>query len=136
MKPATAFLALPLLLATVIAQGQSPVSSSQAAPPAGSGGASTGLASPEPGVKPPRLIYSPDPAYPRKAHKPRHQDTVVLWLIVGGDGLPRDVNVARTLSPEFDEAAMDAVKKWKFDPATKDGKPVAVKINVEIVFKR
>jgi TonB family protein len=87
------------------------------------------------GVKPPRAIYSPDPEYPRKAHKPRHQDTVVLRLIVGSDGLPHDMKVTRSLSPEFDEEAMDSVKKWKFDPATKDGKPVSVLINVEIIFK-
>ena len=57
-------------------------------------------------------------------------------LIVGSDGLPRDIRVGRSLSPEFDESAIDAVKKWKFAPATKDGKPVAVEINIEINFKR
>jgi len=99
-------------------------------------------AAPEPvyhaggGVKPPRATYTPDPTYPRKARKPRHEDTVVLQVIVGGDGLPRDVKVARSLSPEFDEAAKDAVMKWRFDPATKEGKPVAVLVNIEITFKR
>jgi hypothetical protein len=38
------------------------------------------------------------------------------------------------LAPEFDEAAMNAVKNWKFSPATKDGKPVAVQINVRVNF--
>jgi protein TonB len=99
-------------------------------------------AAPEPlyhaggGVKAPRATYTPDPTYPRKARKPRHEDTVVLRVIVGRDGLPRDVKVARSLSPEFDEAAMDAVMKWRFDPATKEGKPVAVLVNIEITFKR
>jgi periplasmic protein TonB len=89
-----------------------------------------------PCTTPPRLTYSPDPKYPKKAHKPHNQDTVVLWLIVGSDGLPHDMKVERSLSAEFDEAAMDAVKKWKFEPATKDGEPVAAKINIEVVFRR
>jgi TonB family protein len=55
--------------------------------------------------------------------------------VVGPGGLPRNIKIARSLSPEFDAAAIDAVKKWKFDPATKDGNPVAVQINVELTFR-
>jgi protein TonB len=58
-----------------------------------------------------------------------------LWLVVGSDGLPRDVKVSRSLSPEFDEAAIDTVKKWKFAAGTKDGKPVATRLNVEVTFR-
>jgi TonB family protein len=86
-------------------------------------------------VKPPRATYSPDPPYPKKAHKPKGQNTVMLRLIVGNDGLPRNTMITRSLSPEFDKAAMDAVQTWKFEPATKDGKPVAVILTVEITFK-
>ena len=56
--------------------------------------------------------------------------------MVGDDGLPHDIKIVRSLSSEFDAAAMDAVKKWKFDPGTKEGKPVAVQIKVEIHFAR
>jgi protein TonB len=58
-----------------------------------------------------------------------------LDLVVGADGLPREITVARTLSPEFDKAAMEAVRKWTFDPATRDGKPVATAIKVEVAFR-
>jgi len=82
----------------------------------------------------PRATYSPDPTYPKKERKARHMGTVLLGLVVGSDGLPRDITVSRPLSPDFDAAAIDAVKKWKFSPATRDGKPVATAIKVEVNF--
>jgi TonB family protein len=85
-------------------------------------------------TNPPRASHSPDPKFPKKERKAGHQGTVLLFLIVSPEGLPHDIKVLSTLSPEFDEAAMDAVKKWKFSPATKDGKPVAAKINVQVNF--
>ncbi|MGD0416473.1 MAG: energy transducer TonB [Terriglobales bacterium] len=86
------------------------------------------------GVKPPREIYAPGPEYPKKARKEHQEGTVVLQMVVGSDGLPRDIKVARSLSPELDEAATVAVRQWKFVPATKDGAPVAVLISVEVSF--
>jgi len=86
-------------------------------------------------VTAPHATYSPDPTYPEKERRARHQGAVVLTLVVGPDGLPRDIRVSRTLSPEFDKAAIDAVKKWKFTPATRDSKPVAVEIDVQVAFR-
>jgi TonB family protein len=84
----------------------------------------------------PRAIYAPDPKFPEKERKARQRGkgTVLLELVVHSDGLPSDVKVSRTLSPEFDKAAIDAVQKWRFSPATRDGKPVAVRIYVEVNF--
>jgi TonB family protein len=59
----------------------------------------------------------------------------VLWVVVGPDGRPRDVRVSRSLGLGLDEKAMDAVRSWKFEPARKDGQPVAVQINVEVNFR-
>lgn len=59
----------------------------------------------------------------------------ILWLIVGTDGRPRDVRVARTMGHELDEKAVETVKKWRFEPAKKDGKPGASEINVEVYFE-
>ena len=58
------------------------------------------------------------PGYPKKERKAHHQGTVILWLVINPDGLPRDIRISRSLSPEFDEAAVDAVKRWRFSPAT------------------
>ena len=86
-------------------------------------------------VSAPIPIFSPDPEYSEDDHKAKLQGICVLWLIVGPDGKPRDIRVARTpLGHGLDEKAMEAVKKWRFKPAYKDGKPVAVQINVEVNF--
>jgi TonB family protein len=42
---------------------------------------------------------------------------------------------SRTLSADFDKSAIDAVKKWKFTPATRDNKPIAVEIDVQVAFR-
>lgn len=87
------------------------------------------------GVSAPKAIYSPDPEYSEEARKAKYQGTCVLWLIVGPDGRPRDIRVQRTLGLGLDEKAIEAVKNWRFEPAMKDGKPVAVQINVEVSFR-
>jgi hypothetical protein len=68
-------------------------------------------------VTPLRRTYDPDPEPPKDERKTRHPGAVSL-----------------PLSPEFDEAAVDAVKKWKSRPAIKDAKPVATKVNVYVSF--
>jgi TonB family protein len=87
------------------------------------------------GVSAPRALDTPDPDYSEEARKAKYQGTCVLWLIVGPDGKPRDIKVARALGMGLDEKAIEAVRNWKFEPAMKDGKPVAVQINVEVNFR-
>lgn len=86
-------------------------------------------------VKPPKAISFPDPEYTKEARKAKRHGTVILWMVVGADGVPRDIKVARSLDAGLDQKAIEAVRKWRFQPATKDGAPVAVQINVEIDFK-
>ena len=87
------------------------------------------------GVSAPRVLFQPDPEYSEEARKAKFQGTCVLWLVVSQDGRPRDVRVARSLGMGLDEKAIEAVRQWKFEPAMKDGKPVAVQINVEVNFR-
>ena len=87
------------------------------------------------GVSAPKAISTPDPEYSEEARKAKYQGTCVLWLIVGPDGRPRDIRVSRTLGLGLDEKAIEAVRNWRFEPAMKDGKPVAVQINVEMNFR-
>jgi TonB family protein len=87
------------------------------------------------GVSAPRTLDAPDPEYSEEARKAKHQGTVVLWMIVDPNGSPRDVRVTRSLGMGLDQKAIEAVRKWKFEPARKDGKPVAVQISVEVNFR-
>jgi TonB family protein len=87
------------------------------------------------GVSAPRALYSPDPEYSEEARKAKYQGTVVLWVIVGPDGRPHEIRVQRSVGMGLDEKAIEAVRAWKFEPARKDGQPVAVQINVEVNFR-
>ena len=87
------------------------------------------------GVSAPRVIYQPDPEYSEEARKAKYQGTCVLWVVVGPDGRPHEIRVQRTLGMGLDEKAIEAVRSWKFEPAKKDGQPVAVQINVEVNFR-
>jgi len=59
----------------------------------------------------------------------------VLALVVDERELVRDVHVTRSLDKRLDQNAIDAVEQWKFKPAVKDGKPVAVRTSVEVDFR-
>ena len=87
------------------------------------------------GVSAPKAIYAPDPEYSEEARKAKFTGTCVLWLVVGSDGRPKDIRIARSLGLGLDEKAIEAVRQWRFEPAMKDGKPVAVQINVEVSFR-
>ncbi len=87
------------------------------------------------GVRAPRAIDDPEPEYSDEARKMKHEGTVILSLIVDAEGRARNIHVARSLGMGLDEKAIEAVKKWKFEPGKKDGQPVAVQVNVEVNFR-
>jgi TonB family protein len=59
---------------------------------------------------------------------------VVLDIVVGVDGRVHSPRVVRSLGMGLDEKAIEKVNIWKFDPAKKDGRPVAVEMNIEVAF--
>jgi len=87
-------------------------------------------------TSPPRIVYKVDPQLSEEAMKKQKngQGIVLLSLTVGTDGLPKNVKVESGLGPGLDENAIQAVEKWKFEPALKDGKPVETPIHVEVDF--
>jgi len=87
------------------------------------------------GVTAPRTIYAPDPEYSDEARRAKYQGSVLLWLVVGTDGLPSDIRVVRSVGLGLDEKALEAVRTWRFEPGLKDGKPVPTQINVEVSFR-
>ena len=81
-------------------------------------------------------IDQPRPPYPAAATRAREEGTVVVRVDVGADGVPTDAKVeTSSRSRDLDRAAVEAVKGWKFEPALKDGKPVAASANVPVEFK-
>ena len=87
------------------------------------------------GVQAPRVLYQPDPDYSEEARRAGTSGVVLLSLVAGTDGAPRDIKVVIPLGDGLDEKAINAVKTWKFDPATKNGKPVAVQLMIEVQFR-
>ena len=87
------------------------------------------------GVSAPRVLYDPDPEYSEEARQAKYQGTVILWVVIGPDGRAQQIRVSRALGMGLDEKAIEAVRKWRFQPAEKDGHPVAVQVNVEVNFR-
>jgi len=86
------------------------------------------------GVTIPRAIKQTPPQYSDEARRKKLEGTVLLSLVVTANGDTADTKVTRALGSGLDEKAVEAVSQWKFEPATKDGKPVAVKVAVEVSF--
>jgi TonB family protein len=82
----------------------------------------------------PQATYMPEPEYSETARRAKYQCTNVLSVIVGADGQPLNVWVVKPCGEGLDEKSIEAVQKWTFHPATKDGEPVPVFINVETSF--
>jgi TonB family protein len=86
-------------------------------------------------VTAPRVHYNPDPEYSDEARKAKFQGTIVVSLIVDSSGAPKDLQIVKPLGLGLDEKAIAAVSAWTFEPAKKDGQPVAVAIAVEVDFR-
>jgi periplasmic protein TonB len=87
------------------------------------------------GVTSPKPIYTPDPEYSESARKKKINGTVTLAMIVTADGKVRDPKITRSLDKGLDKQALAAVSIWRFEPATKDGNPVAVHISADVTFR-
>jgi TonB family protein len=87
------------------------------------------------GVTAPKAVNTPDPTYSPEAEKARLEGTVVLWVIVGADGCAHNIRVQRSLGKGLDERAIEAVRRWRFEPARRNGVPVEVQVNIEVNFR-
>lgn len=86
------------------------------------------------GVKPPKPVYSPEPDFSEEARHARYQGIVMMHIVIDTSGNVTDIRIDRALGRGLDENAVEAVKKWKFSPATRDGQPVSVSMMTEISF--
>jgi len=87
------------------------------------------------GVIAPTLIVAPEAEFSDDARRNKYQGTCMLSVIVDAHGNPQNVHVIRTLGMGLDEKALEAVRRYRFKPGTKDGKPVPVLISVAVDFR-
>lgn len=88
------------------------------------------------GVSYPTCIYCPGPKYPHDTLTKKVAGVVALWVWINVDGRASDIYIYRPLEPLLDQLAIDAVKNWKFRPATdSSGVPVEVHQLVEVAFR-
>jgi TonB family protein len=86
------------------------------------------------GVSPPGITHKVEPQYSEEASKAGLVGKVLLQVVVGTDGKPRDMKVIRSLGLGLDENAMAGVGAWEFAPGNKDGQPVNVRVKIEVNF--
>jgi len=87
------------------------------------------------GVSAPRIVHSENPQYTEQARAAKINGICMLAVVVGTDGMPQDVRIVRKLGYGLDEQAVEAVRKYRFEPAMHDGKPVPVEVNIQVAFK-
>lgn len=85
-------------------------------------------------VQAPVKLSAPNPNYTEIARKARIQGVVIVQAIIDKDGSVQNVKLLKGLPMGLDQAAIDAIKKWKFQPATLNGKPVTVYYNLTVNF--
>jgi len=98
-------------------------------------------------ITPPRVTHRVVAKIPKEARTGKYSAVVTIGLIIDVNGNPTKVHVVRSaaeanLSPvdhaaalSLDQSALDAVSKYRFVPAKRNGTPVAVVLNVEVNFQ-
>src|SRR5262245_22487263 len=88
------------------------------------------------GVTLPVVMKQVKAQYTREATDAHIEGVVVLEVVVLANGMVGDIKVSKSLDPTYglDDQAVKAMKQWRFKPGTKDGKPVAVRVEVEMAF--
>ena len=84
---------------------------------------------------PPVLLAKIEPSYSEEARKSKISGTVILSIEIDSTGHPRNIRVRRPLGLGLEERAAEAVSRWRFRPAYRNGKPVPCTAEVEVNFR-
>ena len=83
----------------------------------------------------PRAVFQPTPVYPSELRTRRLEGVATIIFLVDTAGKVANPRIEKSTHPAFEKPAIDAVKKWKFEPAIKGGERVACKMRVPIRFQ-
>jgi periplasmic protein TonB len=101
----------------------------------GGGGYGGGLYHVGGAVSAPQLVSAPDPEFTDEARRTKYEGTCVVSLIVDAQGGTQRIQVVKHLGLGLDEKAIEAVRRYRFKPATLQGRPVPVEMDVEVTFR-
>lgn len=85
-------------------------------------------------ISPPRPIYRPEPTFTAFARRFHIQGQTAILMTLNEKGEPEDLSIVKPLGAGLDEAAVQTVKQWRFEPALRRGEPVKVRIMVEVAY--
>lgn len=85
--------------------------------------------------QPPRAILQPAPEYPAALRKQKLDGTVYVLFMVDRTGRVENPIVQKSTNPAFEPAALQAVKRWKFEPGKRNGQAVVFRMRIPITFK-
>ncbi len=85
-------------------------------------------------VRPPAKVRDAAPVYPAIAQSARISGVVIIQATIGVDGTVIDATVLRSV-PLLDQAALEAVRQWRYTPSSLNGRPVAVIMTVTVNFQ-
>lgn len=87
------------------------------------------------GVTAPVPLFTPEAEFSDEARRQKYQGVCTISLIVDAQGNPQAIRVVRPIGFGLDEKAVAAVQRYRFKPATKNGRPVPVRITVAVNFR-
>jgi TonB family protein len=87
------------------------------------------------GISPPVPLINVEAKFSDAARQAKYQGTCMISLTVDRNGLPQDLRVVKPLNYGLTEESIEAVKKYRFKPAMKNGEPIPVSITIEVMFR-
>ncbi len=86
-------------------------------------------------IKSPEIIKKINPVHPYSDIKLQQYGIVIIDAVISKEGRVKDAIVVKSMSPEYDQAAINAAEKWKFEPAIRNSNPVDVYMTLGLQFK-
>ncbi len=82
----------------------------------------------------PRPVSTPLPDFTEKAKKAKYQATALMTIVVDKSGNVDRIRIDRAAGMDLDDSAVERVKTWRFEPATRNGQRVAIEMPIEVSF--